>query len=132
MSGRMVVIAALAAVVVAGANGAVPKQLLGRYHRTISAAALARTTYPQAAGRWSLTFKKDGTVLAQGPAATGVSGYLQASATGPGLLTIRDKFCTPRSGTYRWRLVGPSLTFAKANDACGDRTAILVGVWKRG
>ena len=131
MAGRIVVVAVLAAVVVTGAGGAVPKQLVGRYGRTISAAALAKTTYPQAAGRWTLTFNRDGTVLAQGPAASGVSGYLHATATAPGRLTIRDEFCTPRSGTYRWKLVGRLLTLAKGNDACGDRTAILVGVWKR-
>jgi hypothetical protein len=109
--------------------GTVPKQLLATFVRTIPAKELAQTGFPQAYGRWSLTVKKDRTLFLQGPA--GFSSYQHLTATSATRLTVRDDFCTPRSGTYRWKVTGKSLTLTSVKDRCRDRSAVLTGVWKR-
>ncbi len=123
-------------VVVAGTAAAgassVPRALLGKYSRTISAKALARTGYPQGAGTWTITFRKDATVFVQAPPATGLSSYQQLTATSAGVLTLRDEFCVPHNkGTYRWKVTGKTLTLTNVNDKCYDRSTVMTGSWKR-
>ena len=129
MALALVVVAGLTAAAAPAAGTSVPTKLLGKYHRTLSAQQLARTAFPQAVGRWSLTFSKDGTVFAQGQAA--FSAYLHASAAGPGRLKVSTDICGPRTATYRWTMSGKSLKLTKVDDRCGDRAVILTGVWKR-
>jgi hypothetical protein len=112
-----------------GSGGAVPTRLLGTFGRTIPAKDLAQTGLPQAYGRWSLTIKKDRTLFLQGPQA--FSTYEHLTATSSTRFTVRDDFCTPRAGTYGWKLSGKSLKVVNVKDRCSDRSAVLAGVWKR-
>jgi hypothetical protein len=123
-------VAALLATTALAGGSAVPRQLVGKYGRTISAKTLARTGFPQAAGGWTLTFAKAGTVFVQGPAA--VSAYLKVASAGASRITFSDQFCAPyKKGTYAWSLSGKALKLTSVNDRCGDRATVLTGVWKR-
>jgi hypothetical protein len=96
------------AVVAPAPGAAAPRPPLATYTRIISAKALANTGLPQAYGRWFLTFRKDRTLFVQGPA--GFSAYQQVTVTSAGRFTVREDFCSPKSGTYAWKLAGRTLT----------------------
>ena len=113
---------------VAAAN-AVPKILLGRWTRRLTRAQVIKTGNPYP-GIWSMTITADGKDYVQSPTAGG--DYQQLSFPAGGTLTFRSSFCTPHpTGLYRWRVARKKLTLARVKDLCGDRTAVLTGVWAR-
>jgi hypothetical protein len=120
---------AIASSTAPAATAVVPAKLLGKYSRTIAAKVLVRTSSPEPTAVWSLTFHKDGTAFIQGPNA--FSAYQRFSALPGGRITFRSDFCSPPTGSYRWRISGRRLTLTTVADRCGDRSVVLTGVWKR-
>lgn len=95
----------------------------------LTRAQVIRTGNPHP-GIWSMTITADGKDYVQSPTAAG--DYQSLAFPAAGKLTLRSPFCTLHpTGLYGWRIAGKKLTLTRVKDLCGDRTAVLTGVWAR-
>jgi hypothetical protein len=109
--------------------------LTGTYSTTIPAAP-GVVTSASLAGRWTLTFKPDGTLAIQTPPAyTGVLSAALFTSTPSGFRSgIFDQDLCSGLGiaSYRWTRSGPTLKFRVADDRCAGRVAVFTSAtWGR-
>jgi hypothetical protein len=105
---------------------AVPHVLVGSWTRTVTAADWKR------AGSQNLV---DG----QQTMAVGASGTVNVVDFTPvfaplpgGRLSISGvPFCYPKTGVYRWKIAGRTLTLTKLKDACPAEVGLFSGAWTR-
>jgi hypothetical protein len=119
----------VALVLVASASASTPpQQLIGTWTRTVSAQDIQRAHAKKvkAGSKWTLVIRP-GTSTASSPGLKGFSGaVVPSSAT-----QVSFELGTHETDLYNFRVAGKTLTFTKYTDDNRERTAILVGVWKR-
>jgi hypothetical protein len=119
----------VALVVVAAASAATPpQQLIGTWTRTVSAKDIERAHAKKvkAGSKWTLVIRV-GKSTASSPGLKGFSGtVVPSSAT-----QVSFEIGSRQTNLYNFRVAGKTLTFTKYTDDNPERTAILVGAWKR-
>ncbi|MGH3161294.1 MAG: hypothetical protein ACRDOC_05370 [Streptosporangiaceae bacterium] len=143
---------AAAAIVSPGAPG-VPRQLVGRWTRTVTAAEIARTQNsrdladptPLSAGTWRVSIGADGVARYTDPTPTHDLTVGQVRFEPSGRLVVgsqipdfphasKDGFCgdTAGDGIYHWSLHGNELTIRVVSDhQCANRNSFWNGTFTR-
>jgi hypothetical protein len=125
----LVPVVCFAFLVVATAAAAPPSpQLIATWTRTVSAKDVSRAHSTKIAPgtTWTLVITKRKSSL-RSPGVAGYTGSVVPAA--PTL--VHMELGSDASDLYAWRLAGQSLILTKQHDPNADRTAILVGAWKR-
>ena len=143
---------AVAAVVSAAAPG-VPRQVLGRWNRTVTAAEVARTQnfrdqpngIPVSPGTWRVSIGADGVARCTGPAPAHRLSAGQVRFEPGGRLVVGNQipdfphasegeFCggTVGAGIYHWSLHGNALAIRVVSDQqCANRKSFWNGIFTR-
>lgn len=104
--------------------------LVGAYATTVAPGDSAVEEH-NLSGAWTISFEADGVLSVTAP--TGFAGTRTGysyTVTGDRLVTdlFGSDVCTTQlPGSYRWELVGESLTFTVIDEPCAGRAALLAG-----
>lgn len=118
-------------------TGGVPADLLGVWHKTMTAAQWERAGVARDAGVYTFVVKKAGTVTiykpgAYQPGCGACADFTTAFSTNAGRLTLGSVPVCSFKGVYSWRLAGRSLVLTPVADKrCVVRATFLGGRWKR-
>jgi hypothetical protein len=119
-------------------TAAVPADLLGVWHKTMTAAEWKRAGVYRDVGVWTFVIRKSGTVTVYKPGGyrascgSACSDFTTTFRPSGGRLTLGSVPVCSFKGIYSWRLIGSTLVVRPVEDRkCVVRATFFGGRWKR-